>query len=678
MSVGSDKLRLLRRIPSVRFDEEMRGYSKSQVDRVLQTLAPLADEIEALQHQLDEANARADEAVQQAQTAVVDTDPVVAAEPAAAAPDGDFDETLRNTLLLAQRTADQTIRDAEANAEKVRSESTARADSIMADARTEAKELKGEAHAQREQMLADAESERARLLADALEHAETRKQAIEEELLNEQGIRRNDLLAEISQLERGRDELNADVVRFEEFLEGRRQSVREALEELEAVLDDPSKLAEPDVPEPADVGLLDPEELTGLGVDSHSIGTLATEVEAARQQAADFAFSEPEDDDEPAADVADETLEFDSPIDTGADDTTPFETFEDAVDTDRPDADIEVDIADVESPSIDATAEFDPPVDAVPMDEFAAPDVDDSFAAPVEAEASFEPTPPEVPAAEQLDHFSAEGAAVDHPFQADPPAPEAPVEVSWEQPQPEAGDPFATGGYTEVDPNGIPASVTPDSVFSSVPETSDPSAYTNLEVTDPGSSDPTGLGIDVESPFANEPAADAQPGLGGLAEQARSRLASRVSRLRDTAVPEDEDQAAPVAEEVAAPPVANQAPTIEYVPEEQPPPPAPTFIEQPAPSFPPPPEVADFVSESTPAFASDPVDGAEWSAPDPSRPLHPDARIEDLPPDDPFLDELRQMTGGEQPEGDDETLNRFLADDGEKDGGSGWFGRKNR
>ncbi len=171
MTVGSDKLRLLRRIPLVQFDEDIRGYSKSQVDRVLETLAPLADEIEALQTQLQKATERADAAAAHA---------MGTPDSAHAGPDGDFDETLRNTLLLAQRTADQTVREATAKAEELRRDSTAKADSIKAGARTEAKELKGEAHAQREQMLADAESERAQLLADALEHAESRKQAIEE------------------------------------------------------------------------------------------------------------------------------------------------------------------------------------------------------------------------------------------------------------------------------------------------------------------------------------------------------------------------------------------------------------------------------------------------------------------------------------------------------------------
>ena len=194
MSVGNDKLRLLRQIPTIKFEEEMRGYSKAQVDRVLDILAPLADEIEALQAQATDATARAEEASHRA-NAIASSSSQDSAPQAVATPDGDFDETLRNTLLLAQRTADQTIREAESNAEGTRRESTAKADSIMAGARAEAKELKGEAHAQREQMLADAESERAELLADALEHAETRKSAIEEELLSEQDIRRNELLA---------------------------------------------------------------------------------------------------------------------------------------------------------------------------------------------------------------------------------------------------------------------------------------------------------------------------------------------------------------------------------------------------------------------------------------------------------------------------------------------------
>ena len=729
MSVGNDKLRLLRQIPTIKFEEEMRGYSKAQVDRVLDILAPLADEIEALQVQVAEATTRADEASHRA-NAIASAAPQDLAPAPVASPDGDFDETLRNTLLLAQRTADQTIRDAEANAEEARRVSTAKADSVMAGARAEAKELKGEAHAQREQMLADAESERAELLADALEHAETRKSAIEEELLSEQGIRRNELLAEISQLERSRDDLNADVVRFEQFLEGRRTSVANSLEELKAILDDPELLAEAETPEPAEIGLLDPEELTPLHVESHSIGALSHEVEAAQQQAADFAFTEVEDDEpvyaeEIVADPVGETL--------GLDETATFEPapvehtlVDPGFEAIAPEAVTDEDPVSEASPAAApfetaAEAEIVPPA-PVGFDEVPTPAAE--FAAAIDGDASF---PPGEGAQDEWQPFAGEAGTeavttpvvetpafeaptFDEPYEApvfeSAPAPqyEAPapqpfsaqafesesMETQPFLPEAPAADPFAAGGYIDepgADLGGIAASVTPDSVFSSVPETADPAAYSDLPApVDQGMADPAGLGIDVESPFSEEVAEEeGQAGLGGLAEQARNRLASRVSRLRDTAVPEAADVAeAPYAapfdagDAMPADAMPFDAMPAEATAFDAPVPPAPEFGEQAVSAgFPPPPETA-FATDSSPAFPSDSVGGAEWSAPDPNRPMHPDAHLEDLPAADPFLDELRQRTEGDLPEGDDETLNRFLSEDGEKEGGGGWFGRRNK
>jgi cell division septum initiation protein DivIVA len=699
MSVGSDKLRLLRQIPTVKFEEEMRGYSKSQVDRVLDTLAPLADEIETLEQQLNEANERADEASHRASAIAGQA---MGANDAAhtQAPDGDFDQTLRNTLLLAQRTADQTIREAEKGAEELRGSSVAQADSIMAGARAEAKELKGEAHAQREQMLADAEAERAQLLADALEHAETRKAAIEEELLSEQGIRRNELLSEISLLERSRDDLSADVQRFEQFLEGRRENVRSALTELNAVLDDPELLAEAEIPEPAEIGLLDPEELTTLSIDSYSIGTLSTEVEAAQRQASDFAFTEPEfdpalepelvgtvEDPQPLSEEfsAEESLfvEADGEGLTGEiQDAGPFS----AISTPGEYADTST------------SGEY---ADTSTSGEYAETSPAEDFAAATVSEESYADSAYEVetPFAAAGESGLALGSEDWEPFTSE----------SARRLDPETGagfgvadeNPFATGGYAEPESGAaIAASVTPDSVFSSVPETADPSAYSDLPTAaEAPESDPDGLGIDVQSPFAEEPAAeDAQLGLGGLAEQARNRLASRVSRLRDTAVPESSREVdpefaptdqAPDSESASSflePPPPVQEPSLPTQSFDAPPafPPAPTadavatFVSESEPGFPPPPQVEELAVDSTPAFPSDTVGGSEWSVPDPDRPPHPDARLEDLPPDDPFLDELRQMTDGEQAGSDDETLNRFLSEEGEKESGGGWFGRRNK
>ncbi len=656
MTVGSDKLRLLRRIPLVQFDEEVRGYSKSQVDRVLETLAPLADEIESLQAMLDDANQRAERSLA---AGAANVSPMGEQQ----RPDGAFDETLRNTLLLAQRTADQTVREAEARAEELRRDSTAKADSIKASARTEAKELKGEAHAQREQMLADAESERAQLLAEALEHAESRKQAIEEELLAEQGLKRNELLSEIGELERIRDDLTADVSRFEEFLNGRRDGVRAALAEITAVLDAPELLAETETPDPEEIGLLEPEELTEMTVDSYSIATLETEVEAAQFQAAEMATVSRE---EPSQDYSDD-FDEDSPVaELDGDDNLAPSLLDDIDGFD----------------DFDGTDAFGDAAEAANNDDF---DADDGFSSEDDAEVPVatynDPRPPSPDFASDLGtiHEMSAPAAASDPF----------ATAGFEPPEPDPG-------FTDEPHVPIAASVTQDSVFSSVPETSDPSAYNDLSQ---GSdrSDPAGLGIDVESPFT-EVVEQERPGMSGLAEQARSRLASRVSRLRDNAVPEAEKAAA--VPSFAAEATTTEEPSFpaEAEPFEQPPAPVyePPSFEAPAeaqavepPAFEPQAYQPPAPEASSPLVATGPLVGNDALPPPPSfdsegeqewerrdsRPLHPDARIEDLPPDDPFLDELRQMTGGEQP-AEDETLNRFLNEEPEKDDQGGWFNRR--
>ena len=282
MAVGSDKLRLLRRIPDIRFEEELRGYSKNQVDRVLENLAPLADEIEALQQRLERAEASPVPAPAAA--------PVhESAQDQGEGTTAEFDETLRNTLLLAQRTADKTVKDAESEAEQLRSDSTAKADSIMASARAEAKELKGEAHAQREQMLADAEAEQARLLDEARTHANERRAAVETELTELEGATRAELVAEIEKLRVDRSELDADVKRFEEFLTKRRDAIRLALGEIETVIDDPEQLAEIDPPEPVEVDMVDADDLPPIAIESSALLELDDEANAAAGRVAEQA-----------------------------------------------------------------------------------------------------------------------------------------------------------------------------------------------------------------------------------------------------------------------------------------------------------------------------------------------------------------------------------------------------
>lgn len=467
-------------------------------------------------------------------------------------------------------------------------------------------------------MLADAEAERAQLLADALEHAETRKEAIEEELRSEQGRKRDELLEEIAKLEQSRDDLVADVARFEAFLSERRTGVRSSLAEISAVLDDPALLGEADAPDPADIGILDGEDLTEVAVTSHSIATLETEVAAAERQAAEFGFSDLDDDDDGVGVTQ-----------LGADES-PWDDSEA--------------LAALSSETQEETA----------LAGFAG-EIDEHEPEPVE------PAFSDAAAGHTHDEPGFEGEQEAAGFEHVAPVDDWQSEAYGHQPETATGDPFATAGFMAEEspsPAGIPASPTAESVFASVPETADPTAYPQYGQP---VEDPAGLGIDVDSPADDDAG---RSGMSGLAEQARSRLASRVSRLRDTAVPEEGMEPSD-----APPPPLVGGDAL------QPPGPDPEFE-----ADPPPPVDEEQASmwAAPPAAPAAELRPQEWDSPaveEAGRPIHPDARFEELPPDDPFLDELRQMTAGET-DTEDETLHKFLSEEPEKGESGGWFGRR--
>ncbi len=281
MAVQSDKLRLLRRIPQIRFEEELRGYSKSQVDRVLENLAPLADEIEVLQQHLATAEQRAASA--EATAVQTGAAPASVSQPAAQPrPPEDFDEQLREVMLMAQRTAKERVETAEGDAEQIRAESKANADSLMASARTEAKELKGEAHAQREQMLSEAEEERAKMLELAKSDSEERRLAVEAQPVESEGSLREDLLSEIKELREKRTELAADLERFENHLGSRREAVKVALGEIDEAINHPEKLRENEILDIVYVSETDESSLTDIQVESSALEDLSGEAARAR------------------------------------------------------------------------------------------------------------------------------------------------------------------------------------------------------------------------------------------------------------------------------------------------------------------------------------------------------------------------------------------------------------
>ena len=245
MALQSDKLRLLRRIPEIRFEEELRGYSKQQVDRVLENLAPLADEIETLQNRLTEAETRAAAAEARLiessgrESDLLPQAPSVAALPATSV---DFDETLRNTLLLAQRTADETVRRANDDAAMITGDAGAEAEQMLSAARSEAAQLDADIQTRRAELLADVDAERRQLLDQIRSGAEARRSAIEQELTQTEGTERAELLSQIEDLQGIRSMLVDDVELLEQHLGQRREVVRIALDEMAAVLDEPDRL----------------------------------------------------------------------------------------------------------------------------------------------------------------------------------------------------------------------------------------------------------------------------------------------------------------------------------------------------------------------------------------------------------------------------------------------------
>lgn len=285
MAQQSDKLRLLRRIPDIRFEEESRGYSKDQVDRVLANLAPLADEIEKLQARLSEAETRAASAearlIEARSPSQTPTPP--GAPPA---PMPDFDETLRNTLVNAQRTADTTVREAKEEAERLRNEAEFQSNALLADARDQATEMTTEAVAHRERLLAEAAADRAKMLETAKEEAQERVKAVEEELSQAHESERSRLLEQIGNLQHTHGLLQGDVARFERHLEARRTDVKAALDELNAVLDDPEMLRAREALEPAEIGVVDTTDYPPIAVEVVALDELETEADAAVESTA--------------------------------------------------------------------------------------------------------------------------------------------------------------------------------------------------------------------------------------------------------------------------------------------------------------------------------------------------------------------------------------------------------
>lgn len=184
------------------------GYKTQEVDDFIEqvkaeyhqhfaVIKEARQRVEAAEARLDDAERRATEAIARAET------------------NNDADETLKRTLVLAQRTADAAIREAEEQA-----------------ART----------------LSSAQDQASRLLADAQESSARARAEAENEARRAQEEARTRVLAELRDLEAARDHLHADVDTLERHIEEQRDRVRLTTRELQRLLDDPAALREVAVP----------------------------------------------------------------------------------------------------------------------------------------------------------------------------------------------------------------------------------------------------------------------------------------------------------------------------------------------------------------------------------------------------------------------------------------------
>jgi cell division initiation protein len=197
----------------VEFRDRLRGYDTDEVDEFLEKVAVAVEE---LQEKMRQLAYRAERAERSASDRVVDAD----------------DDTIRRTLVLAQRTADLAVREAQEQAAV-----------LMDGARTES-----------ERVLADAREGAKRLASDAeRRHAE-----------------------DISRLERQRDQVRDELKELSELLDSERKRLADS---LRAAL----RFVERTLPAPSEISTIRPGSPTGdgRGIDEQIEAQINEDAEAA-------------------------------------------------------------------------------------------------------------------------------------------------------------------------------------------------------------------------------------------------------------------------------------------------------------------------------------------------------------------------------------------------------------
>ena len=276
---------LIRELKDVRFEMHLRGYDSDAVDAFL---AKVRAEVAELQAQRESAQTR-----------------VSSLEEQLAGGESDTEGTLRRTLVLAQRLADETVADARASANELVETATSEAEQSRAQAQAEADRLLGTANSEAARILEAAEAERSQAGADAARAAESAEQeatrtrsiasdeaerllaeaeragaarveALEATARDEIARMREPIREEIRQLEETRERLRVDIDALEAHLVEERVRVRNAVEALRigmsGSIDDLAKVA-------ADDELLTPSARPDLTAGSGADVVAAPDIE---------------------------------------------------------------------------------------------------------------------------------------------------------------------------------------------------------------------------------------------------------------------------------------------------------------------------------------------------------------------------------------------------------------
>ena len=217
----------------IEFHEKFRGYDPEEVDAYVDRVAKAAS---LAQGRIAELQRRVEAAEERAREPQADSAGVSEAE-----------ETLRRTLVLAQRTADAAVAEAreEAAALIADAEAKAQTTTTMADSRAQAQLRDAEERAGR--MLAEAETDRRALV----EEAESAAIAAADEA-------RTRLEGEVHDLARTRDFLRDDIEILERHLREQRARLVSSVATLSDLLEAPDALRVAPVPETSGVDVAAP------------------------------------------------------------------------------------------------------------------------------------------------------------------------------------------------------------------------------------------------------------------------------------------------------------------------------------------------------------------------------------------------------------------------------------